>query len=72
MAPLSTTRINETFIAEEIAAGAKLGVDVCQIDDGWQRGITANSVHKDQGGVWLGFYAADPQFWAAHPTRFPR
>ena len=64
-------RINASFIATEIAAGAQLGVDVCQIDDGWQRGITANSVHSAQGGVWLGFWAADAQFWAPHPTRFP-
>jgi len=64
-------RINEYFIASEIVAGAALGVDVVQIDDGWQRGITANSVHRDKGGVWLGFWAADPQFWNAHPERFP-
>lgn len=65
-------RINEAFIAQEIAAGAALGVDVCQIDDGWQRGITANSVHSAKGGVWLGFWAADANFWAAHPERFAR
>lgn len=65
-------RINEEFVAREIAAGVRLGVDVCQVDDGWQRGITANSVHKDMGGVWLGFWAADPAFWAPHPQRFPR
>ena len=63
-------RINEAFIAREIAAGAALGVDICQIDDGWQRGITANSVDSAKGGVWLGFWAADAQFWAAHPQRF--
>ena len=31
-------RINEAFILLEIAAGARLGVDVIQIDDGWQKG----------------------------------
>lgn len=64
-------RISAAFIAEEITAGADLGVDVVQIDDGWQRGITSNSVHRDKGGVWLGFWAADPEFWAPHPGRFP-
>lgn len=65
-------RINEAFIGEEIIAAQNLGVDVVQIDDGWQQGITSNSVHSAKGGVWLGFWAADPQFWNAHPQRFPR
>jgi alpha-galactosidase len=65
-------RIHETFIAEEIQAGAKLGVDVVQIDDGWQRGITSNSVHREKGGVWQGFWASDAQFWSPHPQRFPQ
>ena len=65
-------RINEAFIAQEISAGARLGVDVVQIDDGWERGISANSVNRDQGGVWQGFWAADPDFWSPHPQRFPR
>lgn len=62
-------RICDAFIRREIAAGAELGVDVVQIDDGWQRGRTANSVNA--GGVWNGFWAADANFWDAHPQRFP-
>lgn len=64
-------RINEAFVLAEIAAGAALGVDVCQVDDGWQKGITANSSQAAKGGVWNGFWAADPQFWTPHPQRFP-
>lgn len=64
-------RIGADFIAEEIAAGTRIGVDVVQIDDGWQRGISANSVHRDRGGVWQGFWASDERFWAPHPQRFP-
>jgi alpha-galactosidase len=64
-------RINETFVRAEIAAGVALGVDVCQVDDGWQKGITANSSQAAKGGVWNGFWAADPQFWTPHPQRFP-
>lgn len=64
-------RINEPFVQAEIAAGAALGVDVCQVDDGWQKGITANSAQAAKGGVWNGFWAADPQFWTPHPQRFP-
>ncbi len=62
--------INQTFMMKEIAAGARLGVDVIQIDDGWQRGRTANSVTA--GGTWNGFWAADPNFWEHHPERFPQ
>nr|CAA9229474.1 GH36 [uncultured Armatimonadetes bacterium] len=63
-------RINEPFLREEIEAGARLGVDVVQIDDGWQRGRTANSV--ESGGVWNGFRNVDARFWEPHPDRFPR
>lgn len=64
-------RICDEFVRAEIAAGARLGADACQIDDGWQKGITANSVERAKGGVWIGFWAADPQFWQPHPQRFP-
>jgi alpha-galactosidase len=62
-------RICESFMQQEVEAGAKLGVDVIQIDDGWQRGTTSNSVRP--GGVWEGFHAADPRYWEADPERFP-
>ncbi len=64
-------RISAEFMAREIAAGQALGVDVVQIDDGWQRGVTSNSLHGAKEGVWQGFWAADAQFWTPHPQRFP-
>lgn len=64
-------RLTTDFARLEIEAGAQIGVDVCQLDDGWQRGVTANSVNAQRGGVWIGFWAADPQFWEPHPQRFP-
>ena len=33
------TKISHDFIKKEIDSGADLGIDVVQIDDGWQRGI---------------------------------
>ena len=64
--------LNTEFIVREVAAARTLGVDVVQIDDGWQKGITANSAAAlDGGGVWNGFWADDPQFWSVHPERFP-
>lgn len=63
-------RLSEAFMLEEIRAAVRLGFDAVQIDDGWQRGVTQNSVTK--GGVWEGFWKADPGFWQPHPERFPR
>jgi len=64
-------RINEAFLMKEVEAGAALGVDVVQIDDGWQKGRSANSVAARGKGVWNGYWAADPNFWDADPARFP-
>jgi len=64
-------RIKEAFLLKEVAAGAKLGVDIVQIDDGWQKGRSANSVASRGKGVWNGYWAADPEFWDADPGRFP-
>ncbi len=65
-------RITADFMAREIEAGARLGVDVIQIDDGWQIGTTSNSIRAQAaGGVWEGFYAVQEDFWAVNPERFP-
>ena len=68
------SRICQDFLLKEIDAGAKIGVDVIQIDDGWQRGRTANSKKKAVEGVekvWNGYWAADPRFWTEDRERFP-
>lgn len=62
-------RINQDFISKEVEAGKRLGVDVVQIDDGWQAGRTQNSAQA--GGVWNGFWASNPNFWEVNTTRFP-
>jgi alpha-galactosidase len=59
-------------MSREVEAAARLGVDVVQIDDGWQRGVTANSAQaKEKGGVWNGFWASDDRFWDVNLDRFP-
>ena len=64
--------LNPQFMAAEIAAGARLGADIVQIDDGWQEGMTANSANASAGGgAWNGFWATDPNFWGVNSTRFP-
>jgi alpha-galactosidase len=64
-------RISERFLLGEIRRAAQLGVDVVQIDDGWQKGTTSNSVNAAAGGVWEGFHQTDPDFWTPHPQRLP-
>ena len=68
------SRICQDFLLKEIDAGARMGVDVIQIDDGWQRGRTANSEKRELAGaakVWNGYWAADPLFWTEDRERFP-
>lgn len=63
--------ICESFMLREIECAARLGVDVVQIDDGWEKGVTKNSA-LHSGGVWSGGYRAfDPDFWAVDRTKFP-
>jgi alpha-galactosidase len=66
------SRVNEPFLLKEVAAGADLGVDIIQIDDGWQKGRSSNSADNSSKGVWNGYWAADPAFWTPDPVRFPR
>jgi len=63
-------RINSDFMHKEITAGQSLGVDVIQIDDGWQTGRTKNS-GRGTGGVWSGYWSENPNFWQPDTTRFP-
>jgi alpha-galactosidase len=63
------SRISEEFLLKEVEAGARLGVDVVQVDDGWQKGKSGNSASGK--GAWGNFRSADPEFWKPHPERFP-
>lgn len=65
--------LNSQFMAREIVAATRLGADVVQIDDGWQRGVTQNSASAVSrgGGAWNGFWDADPNFWSVNRARFP-
>ena len=64
--------INDAFMRREIAAGAELGVDVIQIDDGWQQGRTANSsaIRNRSEGRWSAYWD-NPHFWDVDRVRFP-
>ena len=64
--------INERFLLAEVASGAELGVDVIQIDDGWQKGRSANSASLAAGekGRWGSWWEVEG-FWDVDPVRFP-
>lgn len=68
------SRINAEFLMKEVDAAADIGVDVIQVDDGWQRGRTANSKKKLLPGIpkaWSNFRVVDPKFWEPDEERFP-
>ena len=68
------SRINEAFILREIAAAADLGVEVVQVDDGWQRGRTSNSSRPLLPGLkktWGDYWDTDPLFWKPDAERLP-
>ena len=66
-------RVTETFLMHELDAAARLGIDILQIDDGWQKGVTSNSVDAaKEGGRWGDYYSGGGDFWEVHPVRFPQ
>ena len=66
-------RINADFMMAEVKAGGELGVDVIQIDDGWQSGKSHNSalIKSRKDGVWGNFRAGNPNFWKPDMEKFP-
>lgn len=64
-------RICEEFILKEIDTAEILGVDVVQIDDGWQSGKTMNSAFVQNKNTWGDFYDDDSNFWAVDKEKFP-
>ena len=69
----SDSRIREDFLLREVEAGARLGIDVIQIDDGWQKGRSANSADAKRRNrkAWGNFRSLDPEFWQPCPIRLP-
>ena len=65
--------LKEDFVLRELDCAANLGVDIVQLDDGWQKGMSSNSVNATEKdtGVFEGFWAYDPDFWVLDPVKFP-
>ena len=61
------SRVCEDFMMREIDSASEIGIDVVQIDDGWQLGNTADKVKRDEFGrryFWDGY-------WEINDERFP-
>jgi alpha-galactosidase len=63
------SKIDEEFIVKEIDCAAYLGIEIVQIDDGWQQGKTKNS--SKSYGKWSNYYQEDTSFWKPDENRFP-
>lgn len=59
------------FMMEEIHMASKLGVQVVQIDDGWQIGHSGNSA-QDGPRLWERYYDQNPNFWQVNTLKFPQ
>ena len=60
-------RICEAFVWDELTAAQEIGVDVLQIDDGWQAGNTIYEIQRDERGHQV-FY---DHYWDLNTQRFP-
>ena len=60
-------RVNQDFVRREIDAAAELGVDIVQIDDGWQTGCTGDPAIRDEQNRRC--FAGN--FWELNRERFP-
>ena len=62
----SRDRVCEAFIGGEIEAAHDIGVDIVQIDDGWQKAWTMFPRVWDDDGLLF-----DDESWEHNPERFP-
>ena len=63
------TRVCEDFVRREIDKAAALGIDIVQIDDGWQYGKSPNSAiaRGSFRNIW-----DNPDYWTPDPQKYPR
>lgn len=61
------SRVNSEFVKREIDASRKIGLDIAQIDDGWQKGKTNVRELFDE----LGRRKFDGDFWETDKNSFP-
>lgn len=64
------SRISEPFLLHEAEAGHAMGVEVLQVDDGWQRGLDG-APPSNSTDLWSKFWDASDSYWDCHPRRLP-
>lgn len=62
------SRVCREFVLREIDAAREIGVDIVQIDDGWQIGSTADRSLRDE----MGRREFKGDFWELDQKKFPR
>jgi alpha-galactosidase len=62
------SRINEAFCLNELERAHQLGINVFQLDDGWQKGKSPNS--KSGKGSFKDIWK-DSLYWTPDPVKFP-
>ncbi|MBQ9132447.1 MAG: alpha-galactosidase [Clostridia bacterium] len=60
-------RVCESFVLDELTSATEMGIDVLQIDDGWQAGNTIYEIQRDERGHQV-FYE---HYWDLNTQRFP-
>ena len=63
----SANRVCDEFIRKEIEAAHEIGLDIVQIDDGWQAGNTLYRIGRDERGNRV----FDDPCWDLNTQRFP-
>lgn len=63
------SKVTEEFCLAELERGARLGITIFQIDDGWQAGKSPNS--KTSGGSFRDIYAKEG-YWTPDTKKYPR
>lgn len=63
--------ISEEFYYREIDAAAELGIDVVQIDDGWQIGSSQKERIYDAEGNYTFYHTFHEHFWELNREKFP-
>ncbi|HBE13045.1 MAG TPA: hypothetical protein DCY74_02620, partial [Clostridiales bacterium] len=62
----------EAFMIKEGQCALEMGVELIQLDDGWQTGLSSGSAFKKGVKVWnSGFYREYEDFWKIHEKKFP-
>ncbi len=62
------SRVCEDFVLKEIDVAEEIGVDIVQIDDGWQTGNTADKSLRDE----LNRRIFNGDFWELDSNKFPK